>query len=178
MNGLDGLHDIRGLDPVSIWPLAPGWWLVLGGIVLLVLMLAALRRIPVRALVGRRDWRVDARRLLRDLRRRLPAADGRAAAGEFSELMRRIAMARTARDECAGLSGPAWLEWLGANDPVGFDWKEYGRLLIEIPYAPPGTTVETDDLRRLVEAAGRWVDPPRETTAAAPSSAPELGEAA
>ena len=22
------LRDIRGLDAVSLWPLAPGWWLV------------------------------------------------------------------------------------------------------------------------------------------------------
>ena len=165
MNGLEGLRDIRGLDPVSIWPLPPGWWLVLAGVVVAVLAILLLRRVPLLTLVDRREWRADARRLLRDLRRRLPFLDGRDAAGEFSELMRRIAMARTARHECAGLSGPAWLEWLGANDPVGFDWKEYGRWLIEIPYAPPGTSVDKDDLRRLLEAARRWVDPPPETAA-------------
>lgn len=178
MNGFEELRDIRGLDPVSIWPLAPGWWLVLAAMVLLLLTVLLLRRIPVRSLVRRRDWRDEARRLLRDLRRRLPALDGRDATSEFSELMRRIAMARTARDECAGLSGPAWLEWLGANDPVGFDWKEYGRLLIEIPYAPPGVSVDRDDLRRLVDAAGRWVDPPRETSIPVARSAPDLREAA
>jgi hypothetical protein len=165
MNGLDGLRDIRGLDPVGIWPLPPGWWLVLGGVVVVALAVLAVRRTSFRPRVRRRDWRADARRLLRDLRRRLPALDGRDAAGEFSELMRRIAMARTARGTCAGLSGPAWLEWLGANDPVGFDWREYGRWLIEIPYAPPGTAVDKDDLRRLLEAAGRWVDPPSEVAA-------------
>lgn len=178
MNGFDTLRDIRGLDPVSIWPLAPGWWLVLAAFVLLVLTLFAFRRMRVPALVGRRDWRTDARRLLRDLRRRLPALDGREAAGQFSELMRRIAMARASRDECAGLSGPAWLEWLSANDPVGFDWIEYGRLLIEVPYAPPGTSIDKDDLRRLVEAAGRWVDPPREAPSRAAAAGRALQEAA
>lgn len=173
MAGADGLRDIHGLDAVPIWPLGPGWWVLLGGLLLLVVLAWLWRRVGVPTLPGRRDWRGDARRLLRDLRRRLPALDGRSAAGEFSELMRRIAMARTSRDECAGLSGSAWLEWLSANDPVSFDWQEYGRVLVEIPYAPPGTVVDMDDLRRLIEAAARWVDPPREA-----SGTPALKEAA
>ena len=173
MDGLDALRDIRGLDPPSVWPLAPGWWLVLAVLGLLVLAILLRRRMPLRGLPGRRDWRADARRLLRDLRRRLPVLDGREAAGEFSELMRRIAMARTSRDECAALSGSAWLEWLAENDPAGFDWLEYGRLLTEIPYAPPGTSIDKDDLRRLVQAAARWVAPPREAAAG-----PALQEAA
>ena len=100
MNGLDpalgeGLRDIRGLDAVPIWPLAPGWWLILAGVVVFVALVLLLRRVPVRGLVLRRDWRADARRLLRELRRRVPGLDGREAASEFSILMRRIAMART-----------------------------------------------------------------------------------
>ena len=30
----DSLRDIRGLDTVGLWPLAPGWWLVLVGALL------------------------------------------------------------------------------------------------------------------------------------------------
>lgn len=107
----------------------------------------------------RGDWRADARRLLLDLKDRLPGLDGRTAVSEFSELLRRIAMARTARDECAGLSGPDWLEWLGANDPSGFDWCTYGRLIIEVPYAPPGTSVDAEEMRRLIDAAANWLVP-------------------
>ena len=153
-----GLRDIRGLDPVSFWPLAPGWWLMLGGLVLAVALVIAWRKLSPQLSIGRpRDWRVDARRLVRDLRRRLPGMDGRTAAGEFSELMRRIAMAATSRDECAGLSGKAWLEWLSDHDPSGFDWREHGRLLLDIPYAPPGIGVDPDDLRRLLDAANGWI---------------------
>jgi hypothetical protein len=168
LGGLDGLRDIRGLDDVSVWPLAPGWWLLLGLLVLFLAGVLVLRRISLPSLIGPRDWRMEARRLLRDLRRRLPMLDGREAAGEFSELMRRIAMARTSRDECAGLSGTAWLDWLSTRDPTGFDWREYGRVLIEVPYAPPGSRVDPEDLRRLFDAAGFWVDPPREAVAASP----------
>ena len=163
MNGMgfmgDGLRDIRGLDPVSFWPLAPGWWLILGGVLFVAVMVIGWRKLSPHISFGRpRDWRVDARWLVRDLRRRLPTLDGRIAASEFSELMRRIAMARTSRDECAGLSGRDWLDWLSDNDPAGFDWVEHGRLLIDIPYAPPGITVDMDDLRRMLDAAGGWIE--------------------
>jgi len=172
MAGIDGLRDIRGLDAVSWWPLAPGWWIVLAAVIALAVVAVLWRRFaPVMTFGRPRDWRVDARRLLRDLRRRLPALDARDAITEFSELMRRIAMARTARDECAGLAGAQWLQWLTERDPQGFDWNEYGRLLTEVPYAPPGTQVDADDLRRLLDAAGRWVDPPR-------AAATEIREAA
>lgn len=165
MNGggfmAEGLRDIRGLDAISLWPLAPGWWLALGGLLLLALLVIGWRRLPPQLIFGRpRDWRSDARRLVRDLRRRLPAMDGRTAAGEFSILMRRIAMAASQREACAGLSGQAWLDWLSDHDPAGFDWREHGRLLIDAPYAPPGIEVDPDDLRRLLDAAGAWIDRP------------------
>lgn len=179
MNGtgfiVDGLRDIHGLDPISFWPLAPGWWLVLGGVVLLALLVIGWKKVSPQLSFGRpRDWRTDARRLVRELRRRLPGLDGRTAAGEFSELMRRIAMASTSRDECAGLSGQAWLDWLSDRDPSGFDWREHGRLLLDIPYAPPGTAVDPDDLRRLLDAANAWIDRPEP----AESGASPVGEAA
>lgn len=47
------LHDIQELDPVGIWPLATGWWLLLAGIALLVLLFIGLRR-----------WRPDWQRYL------------------------------------------------------------------------------------------------------------------
>ncbi len=155
-----GLRDIRGLDAVSVWPLAPGWWLLIIALIVAAIALFLLSKAPIAALFSSGDWRGDARHLLGDLKRRLPSLDGRSAASEFSELMRRIAMARTARDECAGLSGADWLDWLSANDPGGFDWREHGRLIIEAPYAPIGTSLNMDDMGRLIDAAANWLAPP------------------
>ena len=55
---------------------------------------------------------------------------------ELSELLKRIAMARHGRVACAGLQGQAWLDWLSAQDPNGFDWRQHGQPLIHAPYAP------------------------------------------
>ena len=35
--GIPVLRDIHGLDAVPWWPIAPGWWLIAGVLVLLVL---------------------------------------------------------------------------------------------------------------------------------------------
>jgi hypothetical protein len=48
-------------------------------------------------------------------------------ATEFSELLRRIAMARHGRTACAGLHGEDWLAWLTEHDPKGFDWRRDAR---------------------------------------------------
>ncbi|MBA2727152.1 MAG: DUF4381 domain-containing protein, partial [Parachlamydiaceae bacterium] len=34
---LEQLHDIEGLDPISFWPLALGWWILIAVLILLSL---------------------------------------------------------------------------------------------------------------------------------------------
>lgn len=149
----DVLRDIRGLDPAPWWPPGPGWWVVL------LAALAVLAAIQVyrhwRLLTGGL-WRLDALRRLHALRRGLTRLSGREAAGQLSELLRRIAMAQYGRRACAGLAGEEWLTWLAARDPNGFPWVEAGRPLIALPYAPRGGG-DGLDLKPLVEAAERWV---------------------
>lgn len=152
------LRDIHGLDTVPWWPPAPGWWLLtLGTLLSLWLLWRLLPHLRIPTLVGL-TWRWDAARQLRLLRRRVRKQDVKTSAGELSELLRRIAMARRGRDACAGLAGPDWLDWLDANDPKGFAWSQQGRLLMDMPYAPPGDA-ESDKqaILQLIEALQPWV---------------------
>jgi hypothetical protein len=152
------LRDIHGLDAVSWWPPAPGWWL-LAGLILAALWLARrfLPQLQVPALAGI-PWRWDAARKLRDLRRRVGKQDTKQTASELSELLRRIAMARHGRDACAGLTGRDWLVWLQSRDPRGFDWPQQAGLLLDMPYAPPGhSEAEDRHLLLLIDAAQNWV---------------------
>ena len=161
--GVDQLRDIHGIQGVPWWPPGPGWWL-LAVAVLALIYLAWRFRTPIRLrippvpffTVG--SWRWDAARQLRDLRARAGTQDSKQIAGELSELMRRIAMARLGRDACAGLTGDDWLTWLRGNDPKDFDWPQQGRLLLEVPYAPPGDRGRSQELTRLIEAAYGWVE--------------------
>ncbi len=164
---LDQLRDIRGLDPLPWWPLPPGWWFVLAGILTLILVLYLARYLWRQGGAG--DWRGEAARQIRALRERLAWADARTLAGELSELLRRIAIARVGRRGCAGLVNEEWLDWLEAHDPNGFAWRTEGQILIRLPYAPPGDRSSAAGLQRLVDAAEEWTLKAQEPDSAPPS---------
>ena len=153
-NLLAQLDDIKGLDPISWWPLAPGWWALLALAVLALLVAAAMYW---RRRAYWRSWRGDAAKALGALYTRLTDANSGEIAGALSILLRRVAMRRFSRPECAGLQGVRWLRWLTANDVAGFDWAAHGTLLIEAPYAPPGRYFSRKSVERLIAAAKRWV---------------------
>jgi hypothetical protein len=151
------------------WPPAPGWWLLLLAVALLALALWRFDllwrlRVPI-PMVTLGTWRWDAGRQLRRLRRDLQSRSLKDSAAELSELLRRIAMARHGRSACAGLNGTDWLDWLTKQDPMGFDWQDQGRLLLNAPYAPPRPAeTERSALLALIDAAMEWVaarDPKR-----------------
>jgi hypothetical protein len=121
--GTTVLRDIHGLDAIPWWPLAPGWWYLVGLAGLLLLF------------VG--------------IRYRL------------SELLRRIAMVRSGRQQAASLTGDIWLLWLGEHDNTGFAWERHGRILLTAPYMPPAMSVERKELATLIRAATRWIDASR-----------------
>jgi hypothetical protein len=150
------LRDIHGLDSIPWWPLAPGWWVVAGIAGFLLLAWFAIRWWMRNGLLG--NWRTDARRKLRELKKALPKEDPRLLAGKLSELLRRIAMARSGRLAAAGLTGESWLGWLAENDSSGFDWEKRGQILLVAPYMPPNMEVERKELSVLVRAALRWID--------------------
>ena len=150
------LRDIHDLDAIPWWPLAPGWWWIIGTIAL-VLLLAGIRY-WLRYSGIMPGWRGDARRQLRNLKRALRRGEPREVAGGLSILMRRIAIARSGRDQAAGLAGEDWLAWLEQDDRSGFKWSKGAAVLVEAPYMPPELEVNHKDVARLINAAMRWVD--------------------
>jgi hypothetical protein len=160
--GVDQLRDIRGIGDVPWWPPATGWWLVAAAVLILIMLAWRWRtlirlRLPPLPVFNIGSWRWDAGRQLRALRNRAAEQDTKKTAGELSELIRRIAMARHGRDACAGLTGEDWLGWLKGKDPAGFDWTAGGRLLLEAPYAPPARQDRQAELLQLIDAAEAWV---------------------
>jgi hypothetical protein len=145
------LDDIRGLGRIGWWPLAPGWW------ALLALMSLAAAVMYWRRRAYWRSWKGDARRALDLLDAKLNGENQQEIAASLSTLLRRIALQRHPRAECAGLWGHDWLCWLTAKDPSGFDWVTFGVLIVEAPYAPPGRDFSPKNLKSLISAAKRWV---------------------
>lgn len=149
---LSQLRDIRGLEDVSWWPLAPGWWILLGLVLAIVLGMFIFRK--WRAMRARR-FEAQLKTMLESLR---SEANVKKKAQGLSELLRLSALRRYGRAACAGLEGQDWLDWLKAHDPKGFDWPDKAGILIEAPYMPDQAAAKNDpDFDTLFKAAERWV---------------------
>lgn len=143
------LRDLHLPDPVGWWPLAPGWWL------LIALAVAGLLWLTKKYLDRRRHEaarRHALRRLQSAVREYTQHGNGVQLSKELSELLRRTMLAYAARDEVAGLTGEAWLEWLDR----GLDRPHFregdGRALIEWPYRDKATHIDRSDVAALVDA--------------------------
>jgi hypothetical protein len=181
------LRDIHGIDPVPWWPPAPGWWLVAAG--LLALLVILWRWWPgahaIRAWIDtllqwlfRPAWQRAAARELASLRQAAGQASAPELAAASSALIRRIAMARHGRAACAGLHGQAWLDWLSAHDPGGFDWGRDAEWLIRAPFAPPDARPpepSPKQLEQMITAAERWVTLPVQTLSSRGPAATDIG---
>lgn len=157
MNPLEQLHDIHGLMPVSWLPLAPGWWVIIGIFLLLLIFLLGflIYRRRVTQKKSSPDWRESA--LTEWTRLTTESLTPRERLNYLAILLRRIGMQRYGRQTCAGLSGELWLTWLTAYDPQGFDWQQNGQLLIQIPYMPPDTVITEEQLHDLYQAVHAWI---------------------
>jgi len=136
---LDRLHEIVLPPEVSWWPLAPGWYVV-GGI-LLVLLLVLFHRAWKR-------WRANAyrRAALREL------ASVNDAAG-IAELLRRTALAAAPRPLIAAMTGTAWLDWLTDQCPEAMPDAVREQLTAGV-YA---RRAKQDELRVLRDYAVHWI---------------------
>lgn len=145
------LYDIEGLDAISWWPLAIGWWVVLLVIFLFIVVIAT---IYWRKRAFERSWRNSALKALSKMERNASAQE---TAVSLSELIRRIAIHTYSRKACAGLEGKAWLRWLKEHDPETFNWEEKAGWLVNIPYAPTSTSVPESEIKTTIQAIRRWI---------------------
>lgn len=151
---MEQLHDIEGLDVISPWPLAIGWWVL---IAFGVLALGSVIWFLKRRLDYLKSWKRHTFKMLDNLEQNLSSSTSGETMAFLSECLRRIAVRRFPRKECAGLVGDAWLKWLKAHDPKQFDWTEKGKLLIEIPYAPAHKEMPPQQIKELIQAVRHWV---------------------
>jgi len=147
---MDQLRDIVDLAPVSAWPLALGWWIV---ITLVAVLLITAAVYSFRQLKYYRSWQGRA---FRELTRLEDNIDQPEILATLSSEIRKIAINTRNRQACAGLTSSNWLSWLQANDPYNFKWTECGKILISHHYSPE-VNVETEEVKSLIQASKRWV---------------------
>lgn len=123
------LRDIHLPEPISfLWPLAPGWWLLLACLVVLILVSIWILR------VRRRN--APKRFALRNLKKleKAYSDNPKRLVQELSTLLRRFYITKYPRHEVASLTGETWLKFLDNQlGKLRFSRGD-GRCLVDAPY--------------------------------------------
>jgi Domain of unknown function (DUF4381) len=139
---LDRLHDIIEPAPVSMWwPLAPGWWILFG----IVLVAGAV------ILIQWWQWRKATAYRRAALKEMNTITD---AAG-VSVLLKRVALSAFSRSQVAHLSGPAWVDFLNITSSKSYFKGDSGDILAHIIYA--SDRVSGKQMANLKTAARNWI---------------------
>ncbi len=97
------LRDIHLPAPIGWWPVAPGWWILVGLLLLSLITIWSLRRFRQRRRM-RRLALCQLEELAKLPETELPTA--------LSRFLRQAAISHFPQQDCAGLTGQAWLEFL------------------------------------------------------------------
>lgn len=152
---LDRLHDIIMPPPVPWWPPAPGWYWVLGLVVIILLT------VLIKGLIRWQHNRYR-REALGELARQEAALENPerrpGALLGLAELLKRTAVTGFHRGHVASLTGPEWFAFLDRTAKGSAFRDGLGALLENAIYDPrTAETLDQQRLHSLVEAIRRWI---------------------
>ncbi|HGX93240.1 MAG TPA: DUF4381 domain-containing protein [Candidatus Tenderia sp.] len=146
LDALDELRDIHAPEPVSWWPPAPGWWIVLG-----LVLLATLIGLGLRYWRKKNALRESALAELAHIKTEFSESqDAVQLAARLSILLRRVAISGGDRKKAA-LKGRAWLAYLDETGQTRAFSEGAGQVLISAPYQS-SAELDADALLAAVEA--------------------------
>ena len=147
---LQNLNDIVVPANVPWWPVAPGWY-VLAGLALLLLMFFGYRAIQHRR---KNRYRRLALQELSDIRQQADVTALRA----LPIVLKRAALSAWPRSDVAALSGAEWHRFLDRTTASDLFSSGAGALLDQLAYGG-GADLASDDpgLERVLEAAEFWL---------------------
>lgn len=150
------LRDIHLPEPISWWPLAPGWWILLAAALLFIAVL----------LISRKIYR--SRQLKRDIKAELELIKSQfqttqnksQLAKSLSILLRRASISFYPETNIAGLTGEHWLNFLDKTTAkpsanISFN-SSAGQILLTAPYLPENTELDFDALS-LINLCESWL---------------------
>lgn len=148
------LKDIHLPEPISWWPLAPGWWFAAALIIALFIVFLITKKIHQDKQLNR-----DIATELENIKQQFSQSQNkRTLAISLSILLRRVSISYQPAQKVAGLTGDHWLTWLDneqtkSNNKLKFQ-SEMGKVLLKAPYLSEGTALDFDahDLIQLCES--------------------------
>lgn len=144
---LNQMHNIKEPDPVSWWPLAPGWWLLIGLTAALLCWLAY--KLVRRAKQNR--YRKEALALLA----KVAAQPEQHSVTDINEIIKRTALHAYPRErpEIARNYGERWVQWLNSKCSAPVITGTAADALAHDTYKADASA----PLKTSLEAARRWV---------------------
>jgi hypothetical protein len=150
------LKDIHlPANGVSLWPLAPVWWLVI--LLLLLGVIALVWSVWKRAAKPNYQKNDIALQALADLQTQYNQQPLELLR-EVSVLMRRIALTRFGRHRIAGLTGQTWLEFLDKTSGQSAFQQHYAAYVTANPYQ---AKADLSDLQGFLQAVRHWIQAPQ-----------------
>lgn len=152
------IRDIHLPDSVSWWPLAPGWWITLGLLVLAAAVVYILKVVKERQQMGKQSMEEFSLLVSRYQQDR----DARSLLSDVSQLLRRVSITQYDEHNVAGLTGDAWLAFL---DETMADQKngrttsfssELGTYLIAAQYQK-ASSIDEKKLDQLLVLSKAWL---------------------
>jgi hypothetical protein len=150
------LHDIHLPPPLSWWPLAPGWWYLLGLIIILSSILYFLVRWYKKGAI-KREALICLQQIEEEYSKK---GDSLLLVKNLSTLLRRMALSSFPREKVAGLTGESWLQFLDNHNwtkppQQSADFQSgAGQILLTAPYQPQVQQKEVDALFALCK---QWI---------------------
>ena len=151
------LRDLHLPALTGWWPLAPGWWVLIG------LALCGLGYLAWQTIqrFRRNAPRRRALSQLRYLRAEYTWSGDAVLLGiRLSELLRRAMLAYAPRGEVAGLTGSSWLEWLDRGMAHRAFTDGPGRHIESLPYRKADVDTDDVDIDGLIEAVQQRLKTP------------------
>ena len=146
MNELENLRDIHSPPPISFWPPAPGWW-ILATLVFLSVVSAWFFYRWQKKRVLRKTALIELNQLQQSLSK---GQDLSTFSAQISMLLRRLALTQFNRNEVAGLTGRAWLEFLDRTGQTKNFTQGVGKIIITAPYQAT-TDIDGQELITIVK---------------------------
>ena len=151
------LRDIHLPDPVSWWPLAPGWWIIAGSLLFLVIIFFLVRKYYQSKALHR-----DANAELERIKQQFALNKNQTELVQaLSILLRRSCISFYPRHETASLTGEAWLKYLDATSPTFASststfYKGAGKIIASTPYMSESSDIKID-CDALITLCETWI---------------------
>lgn len=143
------LKDIQLPTPINWWPLAPGWYVLILLVLLLILYFIRIAYRKHRHALAKNQ----ALNLLQTYKEQYDKVHNvSVTSAQISELLRRVALVYYPREQVASLYGEAWLTFLQQNSK-GIDFTSVKSMLLDAPFKSSATM----NLKPLFDTAQLWI---------------------